>query len=290
MDNSFSGRNREGTERGGRDEQWTPRAASAPAETRGRGGREKSVPVAPTKTELWESAGWESGEDAVVDAAAAPEVTIERVPKRLAAPLAVSKEVTNAVGPRRAPKVEAALMEASKAFDRERYGDALTILRALSDETPDVPAVRELFGLALYRQGKWSDALKHLVRFVELTGSVEQHPVIADCHRALRHHDLVQTYWDELAASSPSAELVAEGRIVMAGSFADQGRLGEAIALLERAPLQTKRPRAHHLRLWYALGDLYERAGDVPNAREWFARVLLHDPELADTKERLENL
>lgn len=252
------------------------------------------MPVAPTKTELWESAGWESGDDATVDStvdsAVVPEVTIERVPKRLAAPLAVSKEVTNAVGPRRAPKVEAALMEASKAFDRERYGDALTILRALSVETPDVPAVRELFGLALYRQGKWNDALKHLVRFVELTGSVEQHPVIADCHRALRHHDLVQTYWDELAASSPSAELVAEGRIVMAGSFADQGRLGEAIALLERAPLQTKRPRAHHLRLWYALGDLYERAGDVPNAREWFARVLLHDPELADTPERLENL
>jgi tetratricopeptide (TPR) repeat protein len=278
------------TERGGRDEQWTPRAASEPVDTRGRGGREKTVPVAPSKTELWESAGWESGEEAAVDAAAVPEVTIERVPKRLAAPLAVSKEVSNAVGPRRAPKVEAALMEASKAFDRERYGDALTILRALSVETPDVPAVRELFGLALYRQGKWSDALKHLVRFVELTGSVEQHPVIADCHRALRHHDLVQTYWDELAASSPSAELVAEGRIVMAGSFADQGRLGEAIALLERAPLQTKRPRAHHLRLWYALGDLYERAGDVPNAREWFARVLLHDPDLADTKERLENL
>lgn len=251
--------------------------------------REKSAPVIPTRSELWESAGWESGSD-LAESAVVPEVTIERVPKRLEAPLAVSKEVTNAVGPRRAPKIEAALMEASKAFERERYGDALTILRSLSDETPDVPAVRELLGLCLYRQGKWNDALKHLSRFVELTGSVEQHPVIADCHRALRHHDLVQTFWEELSASSPSAELVAEGRIVVAGSFADQGRLGEAIAILERAPLQTKRPRSHHLRLWYALGDLYERAGDVPNAREWFARVLLHDPDLADTSERLANL
>jgi hypothetical protein len=246
------------------------------------------VPVVPVRTELWESAGWES--DEVAEAASAEAVTIERVPKQRPAPAAVSRELTNAVGPRRAPKVEAALMEASKAFERERYSDALTILRALAVETPDVPAVRELMGLCLYRQAKWNDALRHLERFVELTGSVEQHPVIADCHRGLRHYDVAEKFWEELAASSPSAELVAEGRIVMAGSLADQGRLRDAIALLERAPLQTKRPRAHHLRLWYALGDLYERAGDVPNAREWFARVLLHDADLADTADRLANL
>ncbi len=242
----------------------------------------------PKRTELWQSAGWESEETAPGDVT--ENVTIERVPRQRPAPAAVSRELTNAVGVRRAPKVEAALMEASKAFERERYSDALTILRALAVETPDVPAVRELMGLCLYRQGKWNDALRHLERFIELTGSVEQHPVISDCHRGLRHHDIVETLWEELAASSPSAELVAEGRIVMAGSLADQGRLRDAIALLERAPLQTKRPRAHHLRLWYALGDLYERAGDVPNAREWFARVLLHDEDLADTADRLANL
>ena len=217
-------------------------------------------------------------------------MTLERAPKHRAAPPEVARDLTKAVGPRRAPKAEASLMEASKAFERERYGDALVVLRSLAEDTPDVAAVRELTGLCLYRQGKWSDALRQLERFVELTGSVEQHPVIADCHRGLRHHDLVSQLWEELAASSPSAELVAEGRIVMAGSLADQGRLRDAIALLERAPLQTKRPRSHHLRLWYALGDLYERAGDVPSAREWFARVLLHDAEMADTADRLSHL
>lgn len=240
------------------------------------------------KTELWQAAGWDS--EVVSEAEQVPAVILERAPKHRPASPEIVRDLTKAVGPRRAPKAEASLMEASKAFERERYGDALVILRALAEESPDVPAVRELTGLCLYRQGKWNDALRQLDRFVELTGSVEQHPVIADCHRGLRHHDLVSQFWEELGASSPSAELVAEGRIVMAGSLADQGRLRDAIALLERAPLQTKRPRAHHLRLWYALGDLYERAGDVPGAREWFARVLLHDADMADTADRLSNL
>ena len=33
----------------------------------------------------------------------------------------------------------------------------------------------------------------------------------------------------------------------------------------------TKRPQEHHLRVTYALADLYERAGDVPKARQLFA-------------------
>jgi tetratricopeptide (TPR) repeat protein len=247
------------------------------------------TPVVPVRTELWEAAGWESDrESAPVNMT--PETTTDFVPSARTAPPAVSRELSNAVGVRRAPKLEAALMEASKAFERERYGDALRDLRVIAEESPDVAAVRELTGLCLYRQGKWNEALRQLDRFVELTGSVEQHPVIADCHRGLRHFDEVARIWEELSASSPSAELVAEGRIVMAGAFADQGRLKEAIALIERAPLQAKRPRQHHLRLWYALGDLYERAGDVPSAREWFARVLLHDADMADTNDRLGNL
>jgi tetratricopeptide (TPR) repeat protein len=252
--------------------------------------RPEQVPVQRTRQELWQANGWEEddtiimSDDAVAESPKPPKVRPSGIPD------AISKELNTAAGSKRAPKLEASLMDASRAFEHERYGDALTTLRALSAQTPDIPAILELTGLCLYRQGKWSDALRQLDRFIELTGSVEQHPVLADCHRALRHFGEVVRYWDELAASSPSAELVAEGRIVMAGAFADQGKLREAISLVERAQLQTKRPRTHHLRLWYTLGDLYERAGDVPSAREWFARILLHDADMADTAERLENL
>ncbi len=181
-------------------------------------------------------------------------------------------------------------MEASKAYERERFGDAMKIVRPLLDDAPDVPSVRELAGLCLYRQEKWAEAIRHLERFTELTASVEQNPVLADCHRALRHYDTVRELWDELAASSPSAELVTEGRIVMAGSLADQGKLDEAIKLLERSPIRTKHARSHHVRLWYALADLYERAGELPRARELFSRVLEADPRLGDVSERVANL
>ena len=91
--------------------------------------------------------------------------------------------------------------------------------------------------------------------------------------------------WRELAATSPGPELVTEGRIVAAGALADRGRVDEAVALLDRRAGKVTRARAHHLRLWYALGDLQERAGNLPRARALFARVRSHDPRFADVAE-----
>ena len=51
-------------------------------------------------------------------------------------------------------------------------------------------------------------------------------------------------------------------------------------------PVQVKRPKAHHIRLWYALADLYERAGDTPKARELFKKVVANEPDFADAAER----
>ena len=48
-----------------------------------------------------------------------------------------------------------------------------------------------------------------------------------------------------------------------------------------------KRPRADHLRLWYALADLEERAGNMPRARALFDRVAPRRPGFADVAERL---
>ena len=90
--------------------------------------------------------------------------------------------------------------------------------------------------------------------------------------------------------ASPSAALVAEGRIVMAGALADRGRLRDAVALLERRGANVQRPAEHHLRMWYALADLYERTGDLPRARELFDRVRRRDAAFADVAERLLSL
>ena len=110
--------------------------------------------------------------------------------------------------------------------------------------------------------------------------------MLADCYRALGRHAKVAELWEELRAASPSAALVAEGRIVYAGSLADQGRLEDAIRVLEASKPPAKRPQPHHLRVTYALADLYERAGDLPKARQLFTIVAAADPELGDAGTR----
>lgn len=188
---------------------------------------------------------------------------------------------------RGARHAEADLARAAEAFSAGRERDAARLLRPLRDSYPDASAVRELLGLCQYRLGQYQAATKELEAFVDLTTSVEQHPVLMDCARALGKHRRVEELWEELAAASPSGALVTEGRIVLAGARADQGRLTEAIATLDRRSPQSNRVQDHHVRVWYALGDLYERAGDLPKARDLFQRIRRHDASFADVAERL---
>ena len=103
-------------------------------------------------------------------------------------------------------------------------------------------------------------------------------------------HKKAEALWDELRTGEASGEVVTEGRIVAAGARADRGDIAGAIRLLERGPVKVKKPKAHHLRLWYALADLYERAGDTPKARELFSRIVGNEPDFADAAERLAGL
>jgi predicted Zn-dependent protease len=127
-----------------------------------------------------------------------------------------------------------AVTEAATAFAEGRDKDAARILKPVRDEIPNAASVRELYGLALYRSGRFPQAAKELEAFVELTGSVEQHPVLMDCARAQGDRAEVQVLWDELGSVSPSSALMMEGRIVLAGSMADSGDIRGAVALLEK--------------------------------------------------------
>ncbi len=165
------------------------------------------------------------------------------------------------------PSLERRLGAAARAYERDRYPEALAAIKPVVDAAPSSAAVRELYGLILYRLGRWRNAAKELREFHALSGSFDQHPVIADCERAMRHLERVEELWTEIRRAGVDRDVLVEGRLVMAGALADAGRLTEAIELLKAESRSRKHPDLAHLREWYALADLYERAGDLPRAR-----------------------
>ena len=79
---------------------------------------------------------------------------------------------------------------------------------------------------------------------------------------------------------------------MMASALADQRKYSEAIDLLVKAGAakQLRNPSYRHVRLWYVLGDVFDRAGDAAGAREMFARVVVAKPEAYDAQARLNEL
>jgi tetratricopeptide (TPR) repeat protein len=161
--------------------------------------------------------------------------------------------------------------------------------KALLVIAPGSVAARELHGLALYRMGRWEDAIKHLELVVASSDDPSQLPVLMDCFRALGRNARVEALWLELKRSSPDADVLVEGRLVLASARAQRGDLDGAIDLLVSAGAARglRHPAERHVRQWYLLADLLEASGDIPRAREMFERVARADPALADASERL---
>jgi tetratricopeptide (TPR) repeat protein len=199
-------------------------------------------------------------------------------------------DVEKSVPAKRQAVLSDRLQSAQNSLERERFSEAKRIGRSLVKEMGGVAAVHEVIGLASYRLGQWRDATAALEVARSIRPRVEDLPVLADCYRAQRRWKDVDEVWAELKQHSPSQEILSEGRIVYAGSLADRGDIFGAIAIMMRAASAPRRVRDHHLRQWYVLADLYDRAGNVQKAREFFKRVASIDSEFSDVKSRLSQL
>jgi tetratricopeptide (TPR) repeat protein len=192
--------------------------------------------------------------------------------------------------PRRAARLTERLGQAQEALDRERFEEARRIAQPLLRELTNVAAVHEVLGLASYRLGRWKQAATELEAARALHPSVELLPVLADTYRALKRWTEVSQIWSEVREVSPAPDVLAEARIVAAGAAADRGDLKEALRIMGRAVDRPKRVRDHHLRQWYVLGDLHDRAGNPIEAIRFFELVAAHDRDFVDVVERLRAL
>lgn len=223
-------------------------------------------------------------------AAPAPAPTTRFAKRKSARELALDDELQRSIGARQAGRFRERLVTANASFERERYVEVRKLLGPVVLEVPELAIARELLGLSYYRLGRWKQAIAELEAHRTLTDSPEHLAVLADCYRALRKFAKVDELWSDLKAASLSAALIAEGRIVYAGALADQGKLREALAELKGAETVPRRVRDHHIRLWYVVGDLYDRSGDTTRARSFFQRVREAAPGFADVDDRIRSL
>ena len=181
---------------------------------------------------------------------------------------------------------------AVEAYGRRRYEEARKALRPLLESVPDAGSVQEITGLVAYHLGRWKDTVTYLTRYEASSSDLSHRAVLMDAERALRHHRRVEELFEDLRSETPPADLLTEARIVWAGTLADRGEVNEAITVLNKggASRALRNPSARHLRQWYTLAALYERGGDLPKARELYARILGFDAEAYDVAERLKEL
>ena len=183
------------------------------------------------------------------------------------------------------------LARALHAFEAHRYSESRKLIMPLLSQVVGLAIVHEVAGLSMYRLGRWQDAADQLeiARGIK-PAEVVNHPVLADCYRALRRYEKVTELWESMKLLSPPAALLAEGRIVAAGALADQGELQSAVRMMTHGTSDPHKVQEHHLREWYVLADLYDRAGDVASARRLFLKIQNSDSKFADVADRLNTL
>ncbi|MDQ4025870.1 MAG: tetratricopeptide repeat protein, partial [Actinomycetota bacterium] len=202
----------------------------------------------------------------------------------------VTKELRATARPGKGDLLVKVFADAAAAYLDDDYDEAVRLGEQAKHMALRAFAPRELLGLAYYRAGRWQEAARELAAFRRLSGTPEQNAVLADCYRALGRPERAVELCDEVTPERVTPDVFYEANIVAAGALADQGRLEDAVARLERLELQPENAEEHHLRAWYALADLLERRGRFTQAREWFAAVAAVDPDLTDAPERAERM
>lgn len=206
----------------------------------------------------------------------------------------VIKEIERVLGKgAKSRDIALCLSIASQALDEERPDVAVHVLGWARHQAPRLSVVREAYGVALYQQQQWAEALSELQAYRRMTDRNDQNHLIADCLRALgRGLEQVASAAEPLVADAQAPEdRRAEAVIVWAAALADDGDTGAGRAVIRRF---LERPRSgdaeHDLRVRYLAADLAEVVGDTEEAVRQLESIAAVDADFLDVAERLDGL
>jgi tetratricopeptide (TPR) repeat protein len=199
----------------------------------------------------------------------------------------VVDELRAAGGPRQVDALVIALAEGSRLLEEDEAEKALPYALELKKRAPRSRRGRELLGLVYYRLGRYREAMAELRAYRRMSGDTGRDIVLADAERAVGNSESAERRLRNVLERPDNSEADrTEARIVLAAMAGDRGDLMAARQLLEAGPTSPKGLEEHHLRLWYALGDLAERQGDRARAADWFGKVDTASPGWGDAGER----
>lgn len=193
-------------------------------------------------------------------------------------------------GTAKAADLEQVMQAFAVAGEALAHGDVTRAIEVLSwakRSAARSPFIREALGIAQYLAGDLAAAYRELLTYRRLSGRGDQNHLLADCARAAGRPDKVVEYVEEMISARVAPDRVAEGLLVLAGDRADRGDLRGALDALGRGELAPDRVQPWHPRLWYLAGDLWERAGDLDRAREYFEAITSVTDGFLDAEDRL---
>jgi tetratricopeptide (TPR) repeat protein len=190
-----------------------------------------------------------------------------------------------------ADRAIARLERAVELLERADARGAASEAAKAKDLAPRSATVREVLGMALYRQERWHEALAAMQAYRRISGRADQNHLIADCQRALGHPERAVPLAEEaLVARGVPLAAKAEAVIVAASALADMARFDQALGLLRRVKTRDDVAGPEVLRVWYVTGDVLARAGRPQEAAREFRKIMRHDPSAFDVAERLSQL
>ena len=256
-------------------------------------GRPPQVPPTPREPIGRERAVRSAGPRSAAPKQAAPERPDLLVEGELEIPKKVRREIERLVANEaRSKDVITCLSVGTTASEAEDDATALRYLGWAKHLAPRAPAVREAYGIALYRSGDLHAALSELQAYRRLSGATDQNHLIADCIRSggRDQERAVAVATELLEDERAEIDRRVEAAIVAAAVHLDAGRAARARPLIQRFLVGVDAAGVSAdgtVRLLWVAADIAVAEGRMADAVRALERLVAIDADYPDAIDRI---